>query len=52
MIPLSLCLLAASGTRSHTGQIQVFKIDRCDSRVVAFGDGPSRSASAATSDPL
>src|SRR5215203_5975011 len=35
----SLCVTAASGTRSHVGQIQVFRIDRYDSRVVAFSEG-------------
>jgi hypothetical protein len=35
----SLCVTAASGTRSHVGQIQVFSIDRYDSRVVAFSEG-------------
>ncbi len=35
----SLCVTAPSGTRSQVGQIQVFKIDRYDSRVVAFSDG-------------
>jgi hypothetical protein len=35
----SLCVTAASGTRSHVGQIQVFRVDRYDSRVVAFSEG-------------
>src|SRR4029450_6713999 len=35
----SLCVTAASGTRSHVGQIQVFRIDLDASRVGAFSEG-------------
>src|SRR5829696_7656277 len=35
----SLCVTAASVTRPHVGQIQVFRIDRYDSHVVAFREG-------------